>query len=565
MTQLYIDLLNGFLPSLLVVGLTWLAMRLMRLNAATRYASWWVVIAIVVMMPFLAHEFRKNKRQTEPLVYVEDAAPVAATPATTIQAAPSTPTPAAAPEEHFLDPTDLILPVYLAVALVLLVRLAVDYRKLRAMLREATPVIDYPELPLQTRRKVRVLYSDRIETPMAAGFWRPAIVIPASLAGKLTDADWRHVMVHELAHIARWDDWTNLFARVLQILFWPHPLIAFALRRIEIEREHACDDWAVNAAGGAATSYAKSLTRLVEVALANRQPLLAATVVGQGPKISQRVERILNRTRNLAPRVSPVKLAMSLVCVGLFALICAQAPAMIEVSRAPHHEAEEPFFKPVAAVEEEAPAPQPEEAEPAEPAPAAEPSPAPPPVGPVAPLPPVDPKLGFLAALTAAGYRDLSVDEIIDLKNRGIDANFIRNMSSTGWGKLTPGQLISLHDHGVSADYLRELRAAGIRNLALDQVQSLKDRGVSARAVHEIHSLGFGPYEAGEVIDMSQHGVRPEFFRGLKEHGITQMTARHAIEAARNGLSPKALDEARRYGPNLSFEQILKLKRAGVI
>lgn len=557
MTQLYIDLLNGFVPSLLVVGLAWVAMRLLRLNAATRYASWWIVIAIVAIMPFLAHEFRKNSRHaSEPLVYVQPEVPTAPaiSKTTPVAAAPAAPAPVV---DESINPVDLVLPVYLIVALLLSVRLIVDYRRIRLMLRGAQAVVDYPELPLQTRRQVRVLFSDRVETPMVAGFWRPAIVIPAALAGKLTDADWRHVMIHELAHIARWDDWTNLFARILQILFWPHPLIAFALRRIEIEREHACDDWAVNAAGGSATSYAKALTRLVEVALANRQPLLAATVVGQGAKVSQRVERILTRTRNLAPRISLVKLAMSLVCVGLFALICAQAPAMIAISKAEHVEEEEPFFKPVAIEAEE---PQPET--PAEPA--AEPV-ATAPVGPIAPPPPIDPKLGFLAALSAAGYRDLSVDEIIDLKNRGIDANFIRNMSSIGWGKLTPAQLISLHDHGVSADYLRDLRAAGIRNLSLDQVRSLKDHGVSARAFHEIHSLGFGPYDAGEAIDMSQHGIRPDFFRGLKEHGITQMSARHTIEAARNGLSPKSLDEARRYGPNLSFEQILKLKRAGVI
>ncbi len=557
MTQLYIDLLNGFLPSLLVVGLAWFAMRLLRLNAATRYASWWIVIAVVVVMPFLAHEFRRNSRHAaEPLVYVQSevpAAPVAGVVA--LDAAPAAPAPAV---ERRINPVNFVLPVYLIVALFLTVRLVVDYRRIRLMLRGAQAVVDYPELPLQTRRKVRILFSDRVETPMVAGFWRPAIVIPAALAGKLTDGDWRHVMIHELAHIARWDDWTNLFARVLQILFWPHPLIAFALRRIEIEREHACDDWAVNAAGGSATSYAKALTRLVEVALANRQPLLAATVVGQGPKVSQRVERILTRTRNLAPRISLVKLAMSLVCVWLFALICVQAPAMIEISKAEHVEEEEPFFKPVA-VAAEAPQPEPPAEEPAPAATATAP------VGPIAPAPPIDPKLGFLAALSAAGYRDLSVDEIIELKNRGIDANFIRNMSSTGWGKLTPAQLISLHDHGVSADYLRDLRAAGIRNLSLDQVRSLKDHGVSARAFHEIHSLGFGPYDAGEAIDMSQHGIRPDFFRGLKEHGIAQMSARHAIEAARNGLSPKSLDEARRYGPNLSFEQILKLKRAGVI
>jgi hypothetical protein len=54
-------------------------------------------------------------------------------------------------------------------------------------------------------------------------------------------------------------------------------------------------------------------------------------------------------------------------------------------------------------------------------------------------------------------------------------------------------------------------------------------------------------------------------FTALKAAGITRLSAREAIEATMHGLSAADIAEAREYGPNLGFAQIMKLKRAGVI
>ncbi len=526
--NLYLDLFNALLPSAGLVLAAWIAMRVLRLNAATRYAAWWAVLALLLLMPFIAHEIR-NSRQHEgaPLVTLS------ATPAA-VTAAPAESAPPAAdrrststPQASFLRRAErAIPPIYAGILIFLALRLLLDYVRMRAMVRSAVPFSFNCEmlgLSLGIERKVRVLLSPRVETPLVTGFFKPSIVLPAALAGKLSDSELRHVIVHELAHIARRDDWTNLLGKLLQAFCWPHPLVAVAIRRIEAEREHACDDWVVSATGGAANSYAKSLARLVELAVANRQPILASTVVGQGPRVSKRVEMLLDGTRNFAPRISFVKLGMSIVCLLVLGIICAQAPALLAVAQPEHQDSS----------------------------------------GRRVPAPEF--RQGFLASLAAAGYGDLPVDEIIDLKNHGIDARFIADMAGNGWGKLTPKELMMLHDHGVTGAYLRAMKAAGIRDLTLEKTVHLRNQGVRPESVIEIHSLGFGPYDLDEILQMASHGLRPDFFRGLKERGITQISARNAIDAASNGLTPRSIDEARKFGPNLTFEQILKLKRAGVI
>src|SRR5262249_55443715 len=99
----------------------------------------------------------------------------------------------------------------------------------------------------------------------------------------------------------------------------------------------------------------------------------------------------------------------------------------------------------------------------------------------------------FLAGLVAAGYGDLPVDDIINLKNQGVTADYLLRISRAGWGKLSPSIVIGLKHQGVDPDYVRE-----------------------------IHSLGFGPYTPGMMIDLKVHGVPVDLLRALKEYGIAQ-------------------------------------------
>ena len=92
---------------------------------------------------------------------------------------------------------------------------------------------------------------------MAVGFLHPAVILPEGLPGELAQPEMEHVLLHEAAHIARRDDWTNLLAKALGAGLALHPVAWCILRQIDREREIACDDWVV-ARVGAARPYAES-------------------------------------------------------------------------------------------------------------------------------------------------------------------------------------------------------------------------------------------------------------------------------------------------------------------
>ena len=90
-------------------------------------------------------------------------------------------------------------------------------------------------------RSVAVLVSDHIAIPCTAGWLRPTIFLPADFAAHNIQQQ-RFILLHELAHIRRWDGLSTLITQVACALFWFNPLTWLAARWSKIDMEKACDD-----------------------------------------------------------------------------------------------------------------------------------------------------------------------------------------------------------------------------------------------------------------------------------------------------------------------------------
>ena len=90
---------------------------------------------------------------------------------------------------------------------------------------------------------------DSIRLPITAGLRDPAVLFPASLVPRLTEQDARNVWLHETAHVRRRDDWTNLIQRIVEAVLFFHPVVLWVGRKLNLERELACDDWVVRRTG----------------------------------------------------------------------------------------------------------------------------------------------------------------------------------------------------------------------------------------------------------------------------------------------------------------------------
>ena len=127
-------------------------------------------------------------------------------------------------------------------------------------------------LTLNCYPKVEVASSPSIGSPMALGILRPLIVFPADLVEKLRTDELSLVLMHEMAHVRRWDNLTMLLHRLVAAVLFFHPAVWLCGRRLRREAEQACDDLVV-CATGRSEAYVRGLAQVAERA-AHLNPLI---------------------------------------------------------------------------------------------------------------------------------------------------------------------------------------------------------------------------------------------------------------------------------------------------
>lgn len=447
---------------------------------------------------------------------------------------------------------------------------------------------------LGIHRNLTLRESTLAGVPAVIGWLRPVILLPVSALAGLTPQMMEVILAHELAHIRRHDYLLNMLQTAIETLLFYHPAVWWVGKRIRQERENCCDDLAVTACGDALT-YARALTALEQLRCASPQLAMAAT----GGSLYARIRRLLGVSQ-------PVAGAPYLWLAGVLALLTVGAvwaarPNAIaeptEISQTAPSDTQDQEPRAQAA----SPSPQ----RPSRPAPSSEPE-----------------AKDFIGGLAAAGYQNLSVDELINFKIHDVTPQFISEMEATGlphatadqlvtmrihgidpafvnqmktagfsglsiddlvsfrihgvdsarlaemqklWGKLSPDQVLTLQIHDVTPEYSAQIKAL-VGSVNLDQLVSLKIHGAEPATIKELQKLGFGPLDADQIVTLQIHGVTPEFLQGFKDLGFSKLTFDEAVAASIHGVTPAFVKNVRKHGFNdLSLEQIIKLKQFDIL
>ncbi|MCI0634559.1 MAG: HEAT repeat domain-containing protein, partial [Actinobacteria bacterium] len=228
-----------------------------------------------------------------------------------------------------IDLVDVLALLWLIGASAILARLVVGMVTLRRYSRSARPAIgpsweaacEWARSRLLLDTPVRILVSDEVSMPLAAGVVHSVVLMPQE-SEHWPDERRRAVLLHEMAHIKRRDVLPHLMAWVVCALWWFHPLAWNAARRMRSESEKACDDLVLKV-GTRASRYADDLLDIVTRAGTTRAP---ATVMplAQRSEFEGRILAILEpdrRRRGVSvARAALVALAVALLAVPLAAV-----------------------------------------------------------------------------------------------------------------------------------------------------------------------------------------------------------------------------------------------------
>ncbi|HJR58792.1 MAG TPA: M56 family metallopeptidase, partial [Vicinamibacterales bacterium] len=141
---------------------------------------------------------------------------------------------------------------------------------------------------LHISRTVTLLRSPAVDVPTVIGWLKPTILLPMSVVTGLSPIQVEAILAHELAHVRRHDYLVNLLQTLFETLLFYHPAVWWLSRRIRVEREHCCDDLAVNLCGDPVV-YARALADLEELRGIGAQLVMAAS----GGALFDRVRRLL--------------------------------------------------------------------------------------------------------------------------------------------------------------------------------------------------------------------------------------------------------------------------------
>jgi beta-lactamase regulating signal transducer with metallopeptidase domain len=677
-TQAVGALFNACWQGLAIVAVTSVTLRFFqRSSAATRYAIWFAALVVVAALPIVDFGLGRivapqSAASAQPVQFTiirtgevsyayakphsSHRASNVSTPTTTIgyavEQAPDTgmqlrvlATATAARIGAALGA--IATPIFLAwlfFSALMLYRLGFAYARLRQVKRGLTPLADaaVDRLIANSHRPVVVGIASDLTMPCVLGFAKPAIALPAILAAELSREDLERIVRHEHAHVRRWDDVANALQLIVQAVMCLNPAVHLIGRSLNVEREIACDDFAVEPLAER-VQYAKCLTHIAVNGFGRARALPAPGFFFNRKQLLVRVERLLERGHNgstniaAAARYALAGLALVAIAVARVQLPVIAAPTarpaapvvptftvghdknvgsaitarpagsvgpahivvptfMVGHINIPPHDIStsniatvaRPTASQVAALAHSisasvarslAAAPtfvhrhlhnivrlQTRFEASVVPATFAVQAAT---VAAAIPAPHVSNSSGpdFLDALAAAGYRNLSVDDLVRMKNVGVDGGLIDAAVRYSGTRPSVETLVQMASVGVDADFLNHLQSSGYLRMGLEDVVRIRAIGVDPTYIREMTDVLHTKPSIEQLTRMRALDVDPDYVRSFARLGYDKLTPEDLMRLRAVGVDADYVHLLRSKGiggSGLSVDDLVRMKSVGV-
>jgi beta-lactamase regulating signal transducer with metallopeptidase domain len=621
-----------------------------RTSAATRHLTWVAVVASLLLLP-LAWQVAPQwsivvataptapaspaplDPAASPALRVDDAIPAAAADNTVATTAARSD--AIVPDTPRVSFAVAALAVYVIGFTAILMSLTLHHWRTRRFAARSAEISDdsWTELlsacarEAGVRRPVRLLRSREAAMPMTFGTRAPAIVVPAT-ADLWPEDRRRAVLLHELAHVARYDCLTQTLAIAACAAYWPHPAVWWVARRLRIERELACDD-RVLAAGAEPRAYAGHLLEIAYSLDRRSAPALAVSMA-RPSQLEGRLLAALDAARNRRSPGPRMRLMLGFGAAIALVALAGATPTMSEtVNTGQIVTTDAPVAlasSPTAAM---AGAPQ------------AAPAPAPAPARTKhelkettwAPMvaarrlveavtasvsemvqdnlpgtwelrPTTTPgtvhlrlveennshgtnvPLASLEGLTEAQVagrggpvqfrvtRDAGTLQFEGVLRNGVGAGtfsftpnpaFPAELAKRGFTKPTAREQYQLARHDIGFAFLDELNRQGYAKPDTAGLVTAGQHGVNTTYLREMGALGYSLGSLPPLITLRDHGVDPNYVRGMAEEGYKQLPADKLRQARDHGVDPRYVKGMREAGyASLPIDEVINARDHGV-
>jgi beta-lactamase regulating signal transducer with metallopeptidase domain len=445
-------------------------------------------------------------------------------------------------------------------------------------------------------RTIRLLESAIPRVPCVVGWLRPIVLLPASALTGLSVSQLELILVHELAHIRRYDVLVNYIQTVVETLLFHNPAAWWISRQIRIEREHCCDDLATDICGNR-LQYARALVTLEELRRVNPSFSMAAN----GASIMNRIRRLTGRPIKRSTPIIGLLNILSLAVLlgaGMMTLdfhiarsVSAAPPVSEPAPHKPHrdnlqgHWTIEPrrnghiqlmmtrdsshrlssttrleafqglaegdnrtfqlkrdagtfIFEGDVERERESYSGSGRWY--------------------------FQASASYIESLRQLGFDVPSEEKSLDLAIHDVTLDFVHGLDREGYRGFSLSRLIEVHIHDVTPEYIHALADLGYKNLRLSKLVEMQIHDVEPEYIQALAKLGYRDLSASKLVEMKIFDVTPEVVREFAELGYEDLSASKLVEMQIHEVTPRFIIRLQERGyQDLSPNRLIELKIHG--
>ena len=300
--------------AVLIVVVAIVSVFLRNRSAHVRYLIWLVVLAKCLVPPLHSVPFAVLP-QEQPIAFVESS-PMAGRTfvssrierdiVTEPAMSTSVQTPMAPPPKTIEGPSTYNIRVWLAIGWLVGAVALLFYNLLNALRTQIWLQRQRTTLPKKFRHNVENFFSahgvkhipnvwliNGMNQPFVWGLVRGSIYLPADLLNFQDSKSWASLLGHELSHVIRFDAIVHTLQIFAQVVFWFHPFVWWANRKIRMEREKCCDEMTIVSLHALPEDYSEAIVEVLAVKYESTRPVPSLAVAGPVKNIEERIKTML--------------------------------------------------------------------------------------------------------------------------------------------------------------------------------------------------------------------------------------------------------------------------------
>ena len=198
-------------------------------------------------------------------------------------------------------------------------------RDRKALIAELQTRIDNLFSDVDIKFFPKIWLVEGIGQPFVWGLLRGSIYLPSDFIKVNSIEHRRDVLSHELGHILRFDAAVNILQVIAQAVFWFHPFVWWANKKIRGEREKCCDEMAIARLDAKAKDYGSAIVEILIAEHESTRPVPSLAIAGPVRNIEDRIKTIMKPGKKFYERpslivVTAVLLLASLIVPTVFVL-----------------------------------------------------------------------------------------------------------------------------------------------------------------------------------------------------------------------------------------------------